>query len=79
MLNPILFFKALVDPTQAETSLRHTAYAVVIAAGCGWLTFWLIKGPRDLNWVAGFTALLSAVTAGKVMGGPPPVKSGETP
>lgn len=53
------------DPT---ASLRHAAYAVVIGCSCGWLTYGLLKPGLDGNWVAAFGLLLTAVTAGKVLG-----------
>lgn len=68
------WIKALLSAADPTVSLRHTAYAVVVAAGVGWLTFWLIQGPRDANWVAAFGLLLAAVTTAKAM-----KSSGQTP
>lgn len=58
------YLKRLMDRTDPSASLRHAAYAVVVACGCGWLTF----GVRHLdgNWVAAFAALLAAVTGAKI-------------
>ena len=72
------WLRALLSAADPSVSLRHTAYAVVIGAGVGWLTFWLIKGPRDANWVAAFAALLAAATTAKAMRSsepPPPTAS----
>lgn len=67
------WLRSLLNASDSTVSLRHTAYAVVIGSGTGWLTYWLIKGPRDANWVAGFAALLAAATTAKAM------KSSEPP
>ncbi len=60
--------RRLIDKTDPTASLRHAAYAAVVASGCGWLTFALIKPGLDGNWVAAFGLLLAAVTTGKVVG-----------
>lgn len=61
------WIKALLSASDPSVSLRHTAYAVVICASVSWLTFWIIRGPRDANWVAAFVGLLAAVTTAKAM------------
>ncbi len=63
----------LFDKTDPTASLRHAAYALVVAASCVWLTIGLYRPTGlDANWVAAFVALLGAVTAGKVLGKPAP-------
>lgn len=57
----------LLNAGDPSVSLKHTAFAVVVGSATGWLTYWLIRGPRDANWVAAFAALLAAVTTAKAM------------
>ncbi len=59
----------LLDKTDPTASLKHAAYALVIVAGCTWLTIALYRPTGlDANWVAAFGLLLAAVTTGKVLG-----------
>lgn len=67
------YLARLLDPTDSTASLKHAAYAVVIAAGVVWLSVDMaIKevggGHRgvDANWVTAFGLLLSAVTLAKM-------------
>lgn len=49
-------------------SLKHAAYALVVACGCFWLTWDLVRGPINAEWCAAFAILMGAVTTGKVLG-----------
>ena len=63
----------LFDKTDPTASLRHAAYALVVVAGCAWLTIGLYRpAGLDANWVAAFGLLIAAVTTGKVLGKPVP-------
>ena len=56
----------LLDTTAPDASLRHAAYALVVASACGWLTFALYRPGLNGDWVLAMTALLGAVTTGKI-------------
>jgi len=60
--------KRLLDTTDPTASMRHFAYLLVIACGCGWLSFSLYRPGLNAEWVTSFGLLLAAVTTGKVMG-----------
>ncbi len=65
------FILRLFDKTDPTASLKHAAYALVVACGCAWLTIALYRPTGlDANWVAAFGLLLAAVTTGKVLGKP---------
>ena len=65
----------LLDSTDSTASLKHFAYALVVACSCCWLSYDLAiktgneKRGIDGNWCVAFASLLAAVTTGKVMGG----------
>lgn len=65
------WFQRLLDATDPAVSLRHAAYAVVVAGGFCWLTWDMIRGPITSEWNVAFGLLLGAVTTGKVMEGKP--------
>lgn len=70
-MNPLKFVLGYADPTDPTKSLKHLAYAAVVTFGCFWLTWDMIRGPIDAEWVAAFGLLLGAVTTGKVVGSAP--------
>ena len=61
------WLKKLLSATDAEASLKHAAYAVVIVSAIGWLTWDMIRGPITSEWNVAFGLLLGAVTTAKVM------------
>ena len=72
-MSPIRYLGRFLDSTDAAASLKHAAYALVVVAGCFWLSWDLVRGPINAEWVAAFGLLLGAVTTGKVVGsGPAP-------
>ncbi len=67
------YLARFLDATDPGASLKHLAYGLVVAAGCFWLTWDLVRGPINAEWVAAFALLLGAVTTGKIVGsGPAP-------
>jgi len=67
------YLARFLDATDPSASLKHLAYLLVVCAGCLWLTWDMVRGPIDAEWVAAFGLLLGAVTTGKIVG------SGESP
>lgn len=61
------YLKKFLNSTDPEASLKHAAYAVVISASVGWLTWDMIRGPITTEWNVAFGLLLGAVTTAKVV------------
>ena len=79
-MNPLRYLGRFLDSTDPGASLKHLAYAAVVAFGCFWLSWDLVRGPINAEWVAAFALLLGAVTTGKIVGASAPSApgSGET-
>ena len=65
------YLARLMDKTDPSASLKHVAFAVVVAFACGWLTWDMIRGPITSEWNVAFGLLLAAVVTGKVVGSSP--------
>ena len=70
-MNFLRYLARFIDKTDPTASLKHLAYAAVVTFGCFWLSWDMIRGPIDAEWVAAFGLLLGAVTTGKVVGSAP--------
>ena len=70
-MNLLRYLARFIDKTDPTASLKHLAYAAVVTFGCFWLSWDMIRGPIDAEWVAAFGLLLGAVTTGKVVGSAP--------
>jgi hypothetical protein len=64
------YLARFLDAADPRASLRHAAYALVVACACGWLTWDMIRGPITSEWNVAFGLLLAAVTTGKIAGKP---------
>ena len=62
------YLARFLNATDPTASLKHAAYALVVCAGCFWLTWDMIRGPINAEWCAAFALLLGAVTTGKIVG-----------
>ena len=70
-MNLLRYLARFIDKPDPTASLKHLAYAAVVTFGCFWLSWDMIRGPIDAEWVAAFGLLLGAVTTGKVVGSAP--------
>ena len=67
------YLRRFLDASDPTASMKHLAYGVVVLGGCFWLTWDMVRGPINAEWVAAFALLLGAVTTGKIVGsGPSP-------
>ena len=72
------YLARFLDSTDPSASLKHLAYAAVVCAGIGWLSYDLAlketsgtKRGIDANWCVAFGILVGAVTGAKIVGSAP--------
>ena len=76
-MNPLRYLGRFLDSTDPNASMKHLAYGAVVSFGCFWLSWDLVRGPINAEWVAAFGLLLGAVTTGKIVGSNPKPTDGE--
>jgi hypothetical protein len=62
------YLRRFLDASDPGASLKHAAYALVVACSCWWLTWEVVSRPMSANWVAAFGILVAGVVTGKVVG-----------